>query len=144
MITAKMAALHTSVGATHPSLFHSKVSAGHCEAIVSSLWQKHALTVFFGVATCPPRACSKQADPLTFSVFTKGVPKPFLFCWVQHTIVPLAEGQTHSQDASGDKTEGKMPVILPLQPCLWAWLPLLSQPLVPLVSSQVQAVALRG
>lgn len=25
MITAKMAALHTSVGATHASLFHSKV-----------------------------------------------------------------------------------------------------------------------
>lgn len=89
-------------------------------------------------------AAKKQTPPHTFSVFTKGALKPSLLLLSQHTIVPLAEGQTHSQDTPGDKTEGKMLVTLPLQPCVWAWLPLLSQPLVPLVSSQVQAVALRG
>lgn len=150
MISAKMAVLHTSFGVTHGtgSLFRSEVS----ESQLGTLWGHSVLLLtetcthpfLLGGHMSPTGVATRKQTPSPFLSLQKEPQSHSSSCWAQHTTAPLAEGQRHSQDTSGDKTEGKMLVILSLQPCVWAWLPLLSQPLVPLLSWQVQAVALRG
>ncbi|KAM9605099.1 serine/threonine-protein kinase BRSK2 isoform 5-T5 [Morphnus guianensis] len=94
IISAKMAALciRFEVSPCTVSLFHLKVSVsqlGTVRPLVSSFWQKHAITLFFWVATCPPQALkqtNKQTKPPTFSVFTKGAQKPsFLLLSAHHS-----------------------------------------------------------
>lgn len=77
IISAKMATLciRFEVSPCTVSLFHLKVSVsqlGTVRPLVSSFWQKHAITLFFWVATCPPQGL-KQTNKQTNET-------PHLFC----------------------------------------------------------------
>lgn len=168
IISAKMATLciRFEVSPCTVSLFHLKVSVsqlGTVRPLVSSFWQKHAITLFFWVATCPPQGL-KQTNKQTNET-------PHLFCLYKRSpeaILPhvistpqsLLTWGLHNGSSKpclqlkdrytvsillGTRLKGRYFWSFPSSlGCTRIWLPLLSRPFVPLLSSQVQAVVLRG